>query len=161
MLFPTLWRELLQFRTITIHTRVRNWSKKLKNHESKSMMSSWKYRKFGKKTTAQSASDFLQKHQTSEISLKTSDLMLNHQKWQHWFPRPCEIRMLILCHAERDNTKKKVWQWRACAVSLSVDLSQDTLQRSRFTSFSKEIHEQLWVSLARCFLTRNPLWDVE
>jgi len=26
------------------------------------------------------------KHQTSEISLKTSDLdlMLKHQKWQHW-----------------------------------------------------------------------------
>jgi len=24
----------------------------------------------------------LQKHQTSEISLKTSDLMLKHQKWQ-------------------------------------------------------------------------------
>ena len=27
---------------------------------------------------------FSPKHQTSEISLKTSDLMLKHQKWQHW-----------------------------------------------------------------------------
>jgi len=26
----------------------------------------------------------LPKHQISEISLKTSDLMLKHQKWQHW-----------------------------------------------------------------------------
>jgi len=34
-----------------------------------------KFRKFGKKATAQSASDLLPKHQTSEISLKTSDLM--------------------------------------------------------------------------------------
>jgi len=36
-----------------------------------------------KKTTAQSTSDLMPKHQTSEISLKTSDLMLQHQKWQH------------------------------------------------------------------------------
>jgi len=28
-------------------------------------------------------SDFLQKHQTSEVYLKTTDLMLKHQKWQH------------------------------------------------------------------------------
>jgi len=26
---------------------------------------------------------FVAKHQISEISLKTSDLMLKHQKWQH------------------------------------------------------------------------------
>jgi len=43
-----------------------------------------KYRKFGKKTTAQTTSDLLPKHLTSEIFLKTSDLMLKHQKWQHW-----------------------------------------------------------------------------
>jgi len=35
------------------------------------------------KTTAQSTSDLSQKNQTSEIYLKTSDLMLKHQKWQH------------------------------------------------------------------------------
>jgi len=35
------------------------------------------------KTTAQSTSDFSPKHQTPEISFKTSDLMLKHQKWQH------------------------------------------------------------------------------
>jgi len=34
---------------------------------------------------------FVAKHQTSEISLKTSDLMLKHQKWQHWL-----LRMLCL-----------------------------------------------------------------
>jgi len=33
--------------------------------------------------TAQSTSDLSPKHQTAEISLKTSDLMLKHQKWQH------------------------------------------------------------------------------
>jgi len=32
------------------------------------------------KTTAQSTLDLLPKHQTPEISLKTSDLMLKHQK---------------------------------------------------------------------------------
>jgi len=32
-------------------------------------------------TTAQSTSDFSPKHQTSEISLKTSDMMLQHQIW--------------------------------------------------------------------------------
>jgi len=41
------------------------------------------------KTTAWSTSDLLPKHPTSEISLKTSDLMLKHQTWQHclaqWF----------------------------------------------------------------------------
>jgi len=30
-----------------------------------------------------STSDFSPKHQTSEISIKTSYLMLKHQKWQH------------------------------------------------------------------------------
>jgi len=30
-----------------------------------------------------SKSDLSPKHQKSEISLKTSDLMLKHQKWQH------------------------------------------------------------------------------
>jgi len=35
------------------------------------------------KTTAQSTSDFSPKYQTSEISLKTSDLMLKHQNWRH------------------------------------------------------------------------------
>ena len=39
----------------------------------------WKTR-----VTAQSTSDLTPKHQTSKISLKTSDLMLKHQKWQHW-----------------------------------------------------------------------------
>jgi len=43
-----------------------------------------KYRKFWEKATGQSTSDLLPKHQTSEISLKTSDLMLKHQQWQHW-----------------------------------------------------------------------------
>jgi len=33
--------------------------------------------------TAYSTSDLSPKHQTSEISLKTSDLMLKHKKWQH------------------------------------------------------------------------------
>jgi len=41
------------------------------------------YGKFGKKTTPQSTSDLLTKHQTSEISLNTSNLMLKRQKWQH------------------------------------------------------------------------------
>jgi len=40
------------------------------------------HRYFGEKTTAQSTSDLMPKFQTSEISLKTSDLMLKHQKWQ-------------------------------------------------------------------------------
>jgi len=35
------------------------------------------------KTTLQPTSDLSPKHQTSEISLKTSDMMLKHQKWQH------------------------------------------------------------------------------
>jgi len=34
------------------------------------------------KAVAQSTSDLSPKHQTSEISLKTSDMMLKHQKWQ-------------------------------------------------------------------------------
>ena len=38
-----------------------------------------------KTTTARPTSDLSPKHQTSEISLKTSDLMLKHQKWQHWY----------------------------------------------------------------------------
>jgi len=64
-LFPTLWKELLQFRTITKHT----WEWEIdKNHESNS---------------AQSTSYLLTKYQTSEISLKTANLMLKHQKWQH------------------------------------------------------------------------------
>jgi len=33
------------------------------------------------KSTAHSTSDLSPKHQTSEISLKISDLMLKHQKW--------------------------------------------------------------------------------
>jgi len=37
-----------------------------------------------KTTTAHSTSDLSPKHHTSEISLITSDLMLKHQKWQHW-----------------------------------------------------------------------------
>jgi len=48
--------------------------KDTKNHES-NLFSSGKYRKFGKKTIAQSTSDLLPKHQTSEIYVKTSDLM--------------------------------------------------------------------------------------
>jgi len=36
-----------------------------------------------KTTTTHSTSDLSPKHQTSDISLKTSDLMLKHQKWQH------------------------------------------------------------------------------
>jgi len=36
------------------------------------------------KVTAQSTTDLWPKHQTSEISIKTSHLMLKHQKWQHW-----------------------------------------------------------------------------
>jgi len=35
------------------------------------------------KTTAQSTSDLSPKHQTSEMFLKTSDLIIKHQKWQH------------------------------------------------------------------------------
>jgi len=37
-----------------------------------------------KTTTVRSISDLSPEHQTSEISLKTSDLMLKQQKWQHW-----------------------------------------------------------------------------
>jgi len=36
------------------------------------------------KTTVMSTSDLSPKHQKPEISLKTSDLMLKHHKWQHW-----------------------------------------------------------------------------
>jgi len=39
-------------------------------------------------TTAQSTSDLSPKHQTSKIFLKTSDLMIKHQKWQHWLQMP-------------------------------------------------------------------------
>ena len=35
------------------------------------------------KAIARSTSDLSPKHQTSEISLKTSDLMLKYQTWQH------------------------------------------------------------------------------
>jgi len=35
------------------------------------------------KTTAQSTSDFSPQYQTSQISHKTSDLMLKYQNWQH------------------------------------------------------------------------------
>jgi len=35
------------------------------------------------KAAAQITSDLSQKHQTSEINLKTSDLTLKHQKGQH------------------------------------------------------------------------------
>jgi len=77
MKLATVWNDYK-------HTlRVRNWWKKLKNH-TPYLFSSKKYRKFGKKVIAQSTSDLLPKHQTSEISLKKSDLMLKHQKWQHW-----------------------------------------------------------------------------
>jgi len=41
-------------------------------------------RRMWKTTTAHSTSDLSPKHQTSEISLKTSDLMLKHQTRQHW-----------------------------------------------------------------------------
>jgi len=37
------------------------------------------------KTTAQSTSDLPTKHQTSDISLKTSNMMLKHQKWQRCY----------------------------------------------------------------------------
>jgi len=55
------------------------------------------------KTTAQSTSDSSQKHQTSEIYLKTSDLMLKHQKWQHWPTPPwrdlkCIVENLLPCY---------------------------------------------------------------
>jgi len=36
------------------------------------------------KAAVQSTSDLWPKHETSEISIKTSDLMLKRQKWQHW-----------------------------------------------------------------------------
>jgi len=37
------------------------------------------------KNNSPSTSDLSPKYQTSEISLKTSDLMLKHLKCQHWF----------------------------------------------------------------------------
>ena len=37
-------------------------------------------------TTAHSTSDLSTKHQTSEMSLKTSDLIIKHQKWEHYCP---------------------------------------------------------------------------
>jgi len=43
------------------------------------------------KTTAQSTSDLLPKYQTSEISLKTSNLMLKHQKCQHCSTQLCSL----------------------------------------------------------------------
>jgi len=42
------------------------------------------------RTTVQSTSDLSPKPQTSEISLKTSDLMLKHQKWQNCSPSTVE-----------------------------------------------------------------------
>jgi len=56
------------------HMRVRNWWKKFKNHESNYLHPEniWNW---GKKTTAQSTSDLLPKHQTSEFSLKTSEVV--------------------------------------------------------------------------------------
>jgi len=42
------------------------------------------------KITAQSTSDLSPKQQMSEISLKTSDLILKHQKCQHCFWRFCQ-----------------------------------------------------------------------
>jgi len=60
---------------------VKNWWKKLENHESNSF-SPLKCRNFGKKTTAQSTSDLLPEHQ--KFLSKHPDLMLKHQKWQHW-----------------------------------------------------------------------------
>jgi len=38
------------------------------------------------------------KHQTSEISLKTSDLMLKHQKWQHWCYVPGRTHTMAVLH---------------------------------------------------------------
>jgi len=37
------------------------------------------------KITTRATYDLSLKHQTSEISVKTSDLMLKYQKWQHWW----------------------------------------------------------------------------
>jgi len=77
------------------YVSVKNWWKKLDNHESNSF-SPKKYRKFVKKATTQSTSDLSTKHQTSEISLNTSDLMLKHQKWQHCTPTD---DFLVTCHS--------------------------------------------------------------
>jgi len=64
-----------------------------KNNES-NFCSSWKEKYSGKKIKAQSTSDISSKYQTSENSLKTSDLMLKHQKWQH-----CLTPLLLLAQS--------------------------------------------------------------
>jgi len=51
--------------------------------------------------TAQSTSDLLPKHQTSKISLKISDLMLKHQKWQHCLWIQCAVDKLPCLQFQR------------------------------------------------------------
>jgi len=68
-----------------------------------------------KTTTAHSTSGLSPKHQTSEISLETSDLMLKHQKWQHWQGRYTSIPDLKTWHL---STRYRAWQrdfqaWKA------------------------------------------------
>ena len=60
------------------------------------------------KTTAQSTSNFSSKHQTSEISLKTTDLMLKQQKWQHCWPASL-----------RNQSSKRLWSRPKRSIALS------------------------------------------
>jgi len=70
------------------------------------------------KTTTQSTLDLSPKHKTSEISLKTSDLMLKHQKWQHWptllhWKKNSPVDMYVLsrvnCHIHHRYRKTNSW----------------------------------------------------
>jgi len=58
------------------------------------------------KVTVHSTSDLSPKHQASEVSLKTSDLMLKHQKWQHCLPGFRLVICVMRDYAFASATKK-------------------------------------------------------
>jgi len=80
---PQYWeRRFFSWNDYQTHMSVRDWWKKLENFESKLLFN--QKRKRGK-----------QKQQHPEISLKTSDLMLKHQKWQLWCAGVWLLAMLL------------------------------------------------------------------
>ena len=80
------------------NTRVRNW---------------WEILKFSPelKQPPSQQQDLSPIHQTSEISLKTSDLILKHQKWQHWWSAPFIINPAeqISSGVFEENVRNPVW----------------------------------------------------
>jgi len=67
------------------HVWLRDCWNKLKNTNITSLHPKRRGNVENKTSFAQSRSNLSAIHQTSQVSLKTTDLTLKDQKWQHWF----------------------------------------------------------------------------